>query len=75
MAWWLEAPSKLTRRLCEALEKLCEGHCARPVGAAKSNSSKARREGRQVVWPSQVLELMVWRIPILRVDVRHPLRV
>jgi hypothetical protein len=21
-------------------EELCEGHCARPVGAAKSNSSK-----------------------------------
>jgi hypothetical protein len=45
MAWWLEAPSKLARRLCEAPEKICEGHCARPAGAAKSNYSKARREG------------------------------
>jgi hypothetical protein len=65
MAWWLEAPSKLARRLCEAPEKLCEGHCARPAGAAKSNSSKARREGQQVVRPGQVLELVAWRIPIL----------
>jgi hypothetical protein len=40
-------------------EELCEGHCARPVRAAKSNSSKARRDGRQVVWPGQVLELVV----------------
>ena len=40
-------------------EELCEGHCARPTGAAKSNSSKARHEGRQVVWSGQVLELMV----------------
>jgi DNA-binding IscR family transcriptional regulator len=40
-------------------EELCEGHCARPTGAAKSNSSKARREGRQVVRSGQVLELVV----------------
>jgi hypothetical protein len=40
-------------------EELCEGHCARPTGAAKSNSSKASREGRQVVRPGQVLELVV----------------
>jgi hypothetical protein len=40
-------------------EELCEGHCACPVGAAKSNSSKASREGRQVVQPGQVLELVV----------------
>ena len=40
-------------------EELCEGHCARPAGAAKSNSSRARREGRQVVHLGQVLELMV----------------
>jgi hypothetical protein len=40
-------------------EELCEGHCARPAGAAKSNSSKARREGQQVVRPGQVLELVV----------------
>jgi hypothetical protein len=40
-------------------EELCEGHCARPAGAAKSNSSKARREGRQVVRLGLVLELVV----------------
>ena len=40
-------------------EELCEGHCARPAGAVKSNSSKARREGRQVVRTGQVLELVV----------------
>ena len=37
----------------------CEGDCAHPTGAAKSNSSRVRREGRQVVQPVQVLELMV----------------
>ena len=36
-----------------------EGYCACPAGAAKSNSSRARREERQVVWPGQVLELVV----------------
>jgi hypothetical protein len=40
-------------------EELCGGHCARPAGAAKSNSSKARREGQQVVWLGQVLEFVV----------------
>jgi hypothetical protein len=40
-------------------EELCEGHCVRPAGAGKSNSSKARCEGRQVVLPGQVLELVV----------------
>ena len=30
-------------------EELCEEHCASPAGAAKSNSSRARHEGRQVV--------------------------
>jgi hypothetical protein len=65
MAWWLEALLKLARRLYEALEKLCEGDCAHPVGAAKSDSSKARHEGQQVVWPGQVLELVAWTIPIL----------
>jgi hypothetical protein len=40
-------------------EELCDGHCARPVGAAKSNSSKARHEGRQVVRLGQALELVV----------------
>jgi hypothetical protein len=40
-AWWLVAPSKLARRLCEASEKLCEGDCAHLAGIAKSNSSRA----------------------------------
>jgi hypothetical protein len=40
-------------------EELCEGHCARPAGAAKSNSSKVRRKGRQLVRLGQVLELVV----------------
>ena len=38
----VEARKKLVR--CSG-EELCEGHCTRPVGAMKSNSSKARREG------------------------------
>ena len=38
----VEAHKKLVR--CFG-EELCEGHCARPAGAAKGNSSKARREG------------------------------
>ena len=37
----------------------CEGDCAHPAGATKSNSSRTRHEGRQVVWLGQVLELMV----------------
>jgi hypothetical protein len=37
----------------------CEGYCAHPTGAVKSNSSRARREVRQVVQPVQVLELVV----------------
>jgi hypothetical protein len=58
-AWWLEAPSKLARRLCEVSEKICEGDCAHPAGITKSNSSRARWEGRQVVQPGRVLELVV----------------
>ena len=38
----VEARKKLVR--CSG-EEICEGHCARPTGAVKSNSSKARREG------------------------------
>ena len=34
----IEARKKLVR--CSR-EELCEGHCARPVGATKSNTSKA----------------------------------
>jgi hypothetical protein len=52
----IEAYEKIVR--CSR-EELCEGHCARPAGAAKSNSSKMRREGRQVVRLGQVLELVV----------------
>ena len=52
----VEAYKKLVR---SSEEELCEGHCARPTGATESNSSRARREGRQVVRPGQVLELVV----------------
>ena len=52
----VEARKKLVR--CSG-EELCEGHCARPTGATKSNSSRVRREGRQVVLLGQVLELVV----------------
>ena len=52
----VKAHKKLVR--CSE-EELCEGHCARLAGAAKGNSSKARHEGRQVVQPGQVLELVV----------------
>ena len=46
MVVFVEARKKLVR--CSR-EELCEGHCARPVGATKSNSSKVRHEGQQVV--------------------------
>ena len=36
-----------------------EGDCAHPMGATKSNSSRARHEGRQVVRSGEVLELVV----------------
>jgi hypothetical protein len=52
----IEARKKL---VCCSGEEICEGYCARPVGATKSNSSRARHEGRQVVRPCQVLELVV----------------
>ena len=52
----VEACKKLVRFSGEAL---CDGHYARPIGATKSNSSRARREGRQVVRPGQVQELVV----------------
>ena len=38
----VEARKKLVR--CSR-EELCEGHCVRPTGATKSNSSRERREG------------------------------
>jgi hypothetical protein len=53
---FIEARKEIVR--CSG-EELCEGHCARPAGAAKNNSSKARCEGQQVVPPGQVLELVV----------------
>ena len=37
----------------------CEGDCAHLAGATKTNTSRARHEGRQVVWLGQVLELVV----------------
>jgi hypothetical protein len=53
---FVEARKKLVR--CSG-EELCEGHCSRLAEAVKSNSSRVRHEGRQVVWPCQVLELVV----------------
>ena len=48
------------KEYCAVLQRSdCEGDCAHPVGAIKSNSSRARHEGRQVVWSGQVLELVV----------------
>ena len=52
----VEALKKLVR--CSR-EELCEGHCARPAGAMKSNSCRARCEEQQVVRLGQVLELVV----------------
>ena len=43
----------------EARKEDCEGYCAHPAGATKSNSSRTRREGQQMVWLGQVLELVV----------------
>jgi hypothetical protein len=37
----------------------CEEDYVHLARATKSNSSRARREGRQVVWTCQVLELVV----------------
>jgi hypothetical protein len=43
MAWWIVAPSKLARRLCEAPEKLCEGFLSLPRGSSRIGySSRAR---------------------------------
>ena len=45
---------------CALLQRSdCKGECAHHAGAAKSNSSRARHEERQVVRPGQVLELVV----------------
>ena len=53
---FVEACKKLVR--CSG-EEICEGYYARPAGATKSNSSRVRREGRQVVRSGQVLDLVV----------------
>jgi hypothetical protein len=45
--------SKHANKLVRCSREDCEGCCARPAGAMKSNSSRARHEGRQVVRPSQ----------------------
>jgi hypothetical protein len=66
-SWRLPPPRRLDGGLlgspqgdCAVLQRSdCERYCAHPAGAVKSNSSKARREGQQVVWPGQVLELVV----------------
>jgi hypothetical protein len=52
----VEARKEIVR--CSRVE-LYEGYYAHPAGAAKSNSSKVRRKGRQVVRLDQVLELVV----------------
>ena len=45
---------------CAVLQRSnCDGDCAHPAGATKSNSSRARHEGRQVVQLGQGLELVV----------------
>ena len=45
---------------CAVLRKrLYEGYGAHAAGIAKNNSSRARREGQQVVRLDQVLELVV----------------
>ena len=45
---------------CAVLQRSdCEGDCAHPVEATKSNTSRVRREGRQMVWPGQVTKLVV----------------
>ena len=45
---------------CAVLRRrICEGYSAHPAGIAKSNSSRARHEGRQMIRPGQVLELVV----------------
>jgi len=49
-----------TREDCAVLQRrICEGYCAHPAGIVKSNYCRARREGRQVVRPGQVLELVI----------------
>ena len=52
----VQARKKLAR--CSR-EELCEGYCARSAGAVKSNSSRVRHNGQQVVRRDQVLELVV----------------
>ena len=52
----VEARKRLVR--CSG-EEIVRGYCAHPMGATKSNSSRARREGRQVVRLGQVLDLVV----------------
>ena len=45
---------------CAVLQRSnCEGYCAHPARAAKSNSSWARLEEQQVVRPNHMLELNV----------------
>ena len=40
-------------------EEIVRGYGAHPAGIAKSNSSRARREGQQMVRPGQVLEIVI----------------
>ena len=58
--WLVGGLHRSPQKACAVLWRSdCEGDCAHPVGAAKSNSSRARHEGKQVVQPGQVLELVV----------------
>ena len=55
--WW--SPSKHAKKIVLCSEEVFVGDCTYPTEAVKSNSSRARREARQVVRPGQVLELVV----------------
>jgi hypothetical protein len=51
---------KARKEDCAVLQRSdCERYYAHPSGATKSNSSRVRCEGRQVVQLGQVLELVV----------------
>jgi hypothetical protein len=59
-SWWRVSIVNPAKKIVQcSREVLCERCCGRPIGDAKSNSSRARREEHQMVWPCQVLELVV----------------
>ena len=61
------SPWSLQEDCARLQDRDCEGYCARPAGATKSNSSWARREEQQVFRPGQVLELM-WTLHVGECD-------